>query len=216
MAKGVIFGVIGCVTVLPALILVLDKPLQATRHRSTIPDMKKFAGGVARVFPVFLVIFAIPVPPALYGYNKTTDEVYYDMGRCLPEDMEYVIANSKLSEEFDIASTHMVLVNAKMPARDVRAMMDEMEQVDGVKYVLGLESVIGTRVPEEILPDSIRSILKSDRWGAVADQLQYKVASDAVNQQITSPNSILKKYDSTGMLIGEAPLHEGYDRHHRP
>ncbi len=205
MAKGVIFGVIGCVTVLPALILVLDKPLQATRHRSLIPDMKKFAGGVARVFPVFLVIFAILIPPALYGYNKTTDEVYYDMGQCLPEDMEYVIANSKLSEEFDIASTHMVLVNAKMPARDVRAMMDEMEQVDGVKYVLGLESVIGTRVPEEILPDSIRSILKSDRWELLLINSEYKVASDAVNQQITSLNSILKTYDSTGMLIGEAP-----------
>ena len=205
MAKGVIFGVIGCVTVLPALILVLDKPLQATRHRSLIPDMKKFAGGVARVFPVFLVIFAILIPPALYGYNKTTDEVYYDMGQCLPEDMEYVIANSKLSEEFNIASTHMVLVNAKMPARDVRAMMDEMEQVDGVKYVLGLESVIGTRVPEEILPDSIRSILKSDRWELLLINSEYKVASDAVNQQITSLNSILKKYDSTGMLIGEAP-----------
>lgn len=205
MAKGVIFGVIGCVTVLPALILVLDKPLQATRHRSLIPDMKKFAGGVARVFPVFLVIFAILIPPALYGYNKTTDEVYYDMGQCLPEDMEYVIAKSKLSEEFDIASTHMVLVNAKMPARDVRAMMDEMEQVDGVKYVLGLESVIGTRVPEEILPDSIRSILKSDRWELLLINSEYKVASDAVNQQITSLNSILKKYDSTGMLIGEAP-----------
>ena len=204
MAKGVIFGVIGCVTVLPALILVLDKPLQATRHRSLIPDMKKFAGGVAKVFPVFLVIFAILIPPALYGYNKTTDEVYYDMGQCLPEDMEYVIANSKLSEEFDIASTHMVLVNAKMPARDVRAMMDEMEQVDGVKYVLGLESVIGTRVPEEILPDSIRSILKSDRWELLLINSEYKVASDAVNQQITSLNSILKKYDSTGMLIGEA------------
>ena len=205
MAKGVIFGVIGCVTVLPSLILVLDKPLQATRHRSLIPDMKKFAGGVARVFPVFLVIFAILIPPALYGYNKTTDEVYYDMGQCLPEDMEYVIANSKLSEEFNIASTHMVLVNAKMPARDVRAMMDEMEQVDGIKYVLGLESVIGTRVPEEILPDSIRSILKSDRWELLLINSEYKVASDAVNQQITSLNSILKKYDSTGMLIGEAP-----------
>ena len=127
------------------------------------------------------------------------------MGQCLPEDMEYVIANSKLSEEFDIASTHMVLVNAKMPARDVRAMMDEMEQVDGVKYVLGLESVIGTRVPEEILPDSIRSILKSDRWELLLINSEYKVASDAVNQQITSLNSILKKYDSTGMLIGEAP-----------
>ncbi len=205
MAKGVVFGVLGCVTVLPALILVLDKPLQATRHRSLIPDMKKFAGGVAKVFPVFLVIFAILIPPAYYGYSKTNDEVYYDMGQCLPEDMEYVIANSKLSEEFNIASTHMVLVDAKLPAKDVRSMIDEMEQVDGVKYVLGLESVIGSRVPEEILPDSIRSILKSDRWELLLINSEYKVASDAVNQQITDLNTVLKKYDSTGMLIGEAP-----------
>ncbi len=205
MAKGVVFGVLGCVTVLPALILVLDKPLQATRHRSLIPDMKKFAGGVAKVFPVFLVIFAILIPPAYYGYSKTNDEVYYDMGQCLPEDMEYVIANSKLSEEFNIASTHMVLVDAKLPAKDVRSMIDEMEQVAGVKYVLGLESVIGSRVPEEILPDSIRSILKSDRWELLLINSEYKVASDAVNQQITDLNTVLKKYDSTGMLIGEAP-----------
>ncbi len=205
MAKGVVFGVLGCVTVLPALILVLDKPLQATRHRSLIPDMKKFAGGVAKVFPVFLVIFAILIPPAYYGYSKTNDEVYYDMGQCLPEDMEYVIANSKLSEEFNIASTHMVLVDAKLPAKDVRSMIDEMEQVAGVKYVLGLETVIGSRVPEEILPDSIRSILKSDRWELLLINSEYKVASDAVNQQITDLNTVLKKYDSTGMLIGEAP-----------
>ena len=205
MAKGVVFGVIGCVTVLPALILVFDKPLQKTKHRSLIPDMTKFSKGVLKVFPVFLVIFALLIPPAYYGYDKTNDEVYYDMGQCLPEDMEYVIANSKLSEEFDIASTHMVLVSADLPSKSVRSMIDEMESVDGVKYVLGLESVVGSRVPEEIIPDSIRSILESDKWELLLINSEYKVASDKVNDQIDSLNAILKKYDESGMLIGEAP-----------
>ena len=164
MAKGVLLGVVGCVTILPSMILLLDKPLQKTRHRSLIPDMGGFAKAVCRRFPIFLVIFALLIVPASYGYSKTNDEVYYDMGQCLPEDMEYVIANSKLSEEFDIASTHMLLLDADLPTRDVRDMIDQMEQVDGVKYVLGLESVVGPLVPEEILPESIRSILKSDRW----------------------------------------------------
>lgn len=205
MAKGVIFGVIGCVTVLPALILVFDKPLQKTKHRSLIPDMTKFSKGILKAFPVFLVIFALLIPPAYYGYDKTNDEVYYDMGQCLPEDMEYVIANSKLSEEFDIASTHMVLVSADLPSKSVRSMIDEMESVDGVKYVLGLESVVGSRVPEEIIPDSIRSILESDKWELLLINSEYKVASDKVNDQIDSLNAILKKYDESGMLIGEAP-----------
>lgn len=205
MAKGVVFGVIGCVTVLPALILVFDKPLQKTKHRSLIPDMTKFSKGILKAFPVFLVIFALLIPPAYYGYDKTNDEVYYDMGQCLPEDMEYVIANSKLSEEFDIASTHMVLVSADLPSKSVRSMIDEMESVDGVKYVLGLESVVGSRVPEEIIPDSIRSILESDKWELLLINSEYKVASDKVNDQIDSLNAILKKYDESGMLIGEAP-----------
>ena len=205
MAKGVLLGVLGCVTVLPALILVFDKPLQKTRHKSLIPNMGGFAKGVVRIFPVFIVIFALLIPPAYYGYSKTNDEVYYDMGQCLPEDMEYVIANSKLSEDFDIASTHMLLVDANLPAKSVRSMMKEMEQVDGVKYVLGLESVIGSRIPEEILPESITSILKNDKWELLLINSEYKVASDAVNDQISDLNTILKKYDESGMLIGEAP-----------
>ena len=196
---------IGCFTVLPAMILVLDKPLRATKHRSLIPDMTKLSRGVVKIFPVFLVIFALLIPPAYYGYRETNNEVYYDMGQCLPEDMEYVIANSKLSEDFDIASTHMVLVDSKLPSKSVRGMIDEMEDVDGVKYVLGLESVLGSRVPEEILPDSIREILKSDKWELLLINSEYKVASDSVNTQIDSLNKILKKYDPTGMLIGEAP-----------
>lgn len=205
MAKGVLLGVLGCVTVLPALILVLDKPLQKTKHKSLIPNMSGFAKGVVRIFPVFLIIFALVIPPAYYGYSKTNDEVYYDIGQCLPEDMEYVIANSKLSEEFDIASTHMLLVDASLPAKQVRSMIREMEQVDGVKYVLGLESVVGSRVPEEILPESVTEILKNDKWELLLINSEYRVSSDAVNEQIDVLNSILKKYDKSGMLIGEAP-----------
>ena len=205
MAKGVLLGVIGCVTILPSMILLLDKPLQKTRHKSLIPDMGGFAKGVCKRFPVFLVIFALLIAPAYYGYDKTNDEVYYDMGQCLPEDIDYVIANSKLAEDFDISSTHMLLVDASLPTRDVRDMIDEMEQVDGVKYVLSLESVVGPLVPEDILPDSVRSLLNNGQWELMLINSEYKVASDAVSDQLDSLNAILKKYDDTGMLIGEAP-----------
>ena len=205
MAKGVLLGVLGCVTVLPALILVFDKPLQKTRHRSLIPNMEKLSGGVVKAFPVFIVIFALVVPPALYGYNRANGEVYYDMGQCLPEDMEYVIAEGKLRDEFNIASTHMLLVDASLPAKDVRSMSREMEQVDGVKYVLGMESILGSRIPEEALPESVTSMLKSGKWRLLLINSEYKVASDAVNAQIGELNDILKRYDQNGMLIGEAP-----------
>lgn len=205
MAKGVLLGVLSCVTVLPSLILLLDKPLQKTRHRSILPKMDGVAKGVTKVFPLFLALFVVLAPVFYFAYDKTNDEVYYDMGQCLPEDMEYVIANSKLSKEFDIASTHMLLVDASLPSKQVRSMISDMEQVDGVKYVLGLESVVGAGVPEEILPDSVRSILKSEKWELLLINSEYKVASDEVNAQIDSLNAILKKYDPTGMLIGEAP-----------
>ncbi len=205
MAKGVLLGVLGCVTVLPALILVLDKPLQKTKHRSLIPDMGKFAAGTVKIFAVFLAVFVLLIPPAYYGYSRTNGEVYYDMGECLPKDMEYVIANSKLQEEFNIASTHMLLIDTNVSPRNVRQMVREMEQVEGVKYVLGLESVVGSLVPEEILPESVTGILKSDKWELMLINSEYKVASDQVNGQINALNDILKKYDEGGMLIGEAP-----------
>ena len=205
MAKGVLLGVIGCVTVLPSLILLFDRPLQRTRHRALIRNAHGLARWITKAFPVLLAVFVALAIPAYMGYAKTNDEVYYDMGQCLPQDIDYVIAHSKLSEDFDIASTHMLLVDAKLPSRDVRNMKREMEQVDGVKYVLSLESVVGSRVPEEALPDAVRSILKSDRWELMLINSEYKVASDAVNDQIDSLNAILKKYDPSGMLIGEAP-----------
>ena len=205
MAKGVVFGVIGCVTVLPALILVLDKPLHATRHRSLIPDMTKLSKKICKVYPAFLVAFVLLIAPAYYGYSKTNSEVYYDLGECLPKDMDYVIANSKLSNDFDVASTHMLLVNADLSSKTVKQMTKEMEKVDGVKYVLGLDSVIGSSVPEEIIPDELKETLESNNWKLLLINSEYKVASDKVNSQIDSLNKILKSYDKTGMLIGEAP-----------
>ena len=205
MAKGVLLGVIGCVTVLPSLILLFDRPLQRTRHKALIRNANGFARKITKAFPVFLAVFVALAIPAYMGYAKTNDEVYYDMGQCLPQDIDYVIAHSKLTDDFDIASTHMLLVDANLPSRDVRNMKREMEDVDGVKYVLSLESVVGSRVPKEALPDAVRSILKSDRWELMLINSEYKVASDAVNDQIDSLNAILKKYDPSGMLIGEAP-----------
>jgi len=205
MAKGVLLGVLGCVTLLPSLILLLDRPLQRTRHRPLIRNADGFAKDIVKAFPVMLVIFVLLVYPALYGYQKTNDEVYYDMGQCLPQDIDYVIANNKLIDDFDIASTHMVLVDTSLSSKELRAMQDEMENVDGVRYVLSLQSVLGSRVPAEVLPDSVRNIVESDKWQLWLISSEYRVASDAVNQQITGLQSILKKYDPSGMLIGEAP-----------
>ena len=205
MAKGVILGVIGCVTVLPAMILLLDKPLQKTKHRCLIPDMTKASKGLLKIAPVLLVVFVLIAVPAWYGYRKTSDEVYYDMGECLPKDMEYVIANSKLTDKFEIASTHMILADASTKEKDVRAMCREMESVKGVKNVLGLETLVGEDIPLEIIPDRMRRILESDRWKLLLVISEYRPASDEVNEQITALNTVLKKYDADGMLIGEAP-----------
>ena len=205
MAKGVALGVISCITVLPAMILVLDKPLQKTKHKSLIPDMTKLSRGVVKAFPIFLIIFVLLIPPFYYGYSKTNDEVYYDMGGCLPEDIEYVIANTKLRDEFDIASTHMLLVDASTSSKDVHAMIQEMDDVDGVKYVLGLETFLDASIPEEMIPESLTKALKSDRWELLLVNSEYTVASDKVNAQLDQLNAILKKYDPDGMLIGEAP-----------
>lgn len=205
MAKGVIFGVIGCVTTLPSMILLLDKVLQKTRHKSLLPDMEKVASGITKVFPVFLILFLVLVLPSYFSYKATNDEVYYDLGETLPEDMAYVVANSKLQEDFGVGATHMVLVSTDVSDTDVRAMIHEMENVEGVKYALGLESVVGPLVPEEMLPESVKEVLKSDDWELLLVNSEYKTATDEVNAQINELNTILKKYDSKGMLIGEAP-----------
>ena len=205
MAKGVILGVIGCVTTLPSMILVLDKLLQKTSHKSLLPDMRKVASGITKVFPVFLILFLGLILPSYLSYKATNNEVYYDLGETLPEDMAYVVANSKLQEDFGVGATHMVLVSTDVSDTDVRAMIHEMENVEGIKYALGLESVVGPLVPEEMLPESVKEVLKSDDWELLLVNSEYKTATDEVNAQINELNTILKKYDSKGMLIGEAP-----------
>ena len=204
MAKGVLLGVLSCVTVLPAMILVLDKPLNKTMHRSLIPSTKKLARGIVKIFPVFLIIFAIIAVPAYYGYSQTNNEVYYDLSRSLPEDMSNVIANTKLKEEFGMGNTHMVLVNSKLDSKDIRKMNDEFKKVDGIKMALGLESVVGPMIPEEMLPESVSTVFKSDRWEMIILSSEYKTATDEMGTQITKLNEIIKKYDPDGLLVGEA------------
>lgn len=204
MAKGVVLGVLGCVTTLPALILVLDKPLEKTTHRSLIPNTRKISKGIVKIFPVFLIIFALIIVPALYGYQQTNNEVYYNFSRSLPDYMDNIKANTKLEDDFGIGTTHMVLVDSNLDSNASHEMCSELEKVKGVKYVLGIESLIGVRVPQEFLPDELISKLKSDKYELMLINSEFKPATDDVAAQINSLNKIIKKYDSRGMLIGEA------------
>ena len=203
MAKGVVLGVIGCVTTLPALILVTEPLINKTHHRPLIPDLHKLSSVITKIWPVFLVTFVVIMVPAVYGYTKT--EKYYDISLSLPQDMDNVVANTKLQENFNTGSTHMLLVSAELPSKEVRSMLDEMEQVDGVTYTLGMESVVGSLIPKEILPESVTSALNSGKWKLVLISSSYKTASDEVNEQIETLNDIVKSYEEDGMLIGEAP-----------
>lgn len=203
MAKGVVFGVIGCVTTLPSLILLLDKPLEKSRHKPLLPKMARLSGFLTRHYRVFLLIFVLLLVPALIGYRNT--ETYYDMAQSLPEDMDVIIANTKLKEDFDMASTHMILADSSLSAKDAGDMIAEIEQVDGVKTVLGFNSLLGSSVPEALVPEQLLSVLKSGDYQLLLVSSEYAVASDAVNAQVDAINSILKQYDEHAMLIGEAP-----------
>lgn len=204
MAKGVLLGVIGCITTLPALILVFDKALEKTSHRSLIPGTKKIASGIVKVFPVFLIVFLIVLGPALYGYKQTNNEVYYNISQSLPDDMANVVANTKLEKDFGVGTTHMLLCDSKLSHNKGYKMTDELKKVKGVKYVLGLKSLLGSSVPEEMIPDSVNEVLKSDKWELILINSEYKPATDEVSAQIKTLNNIIKKYDKKGLLIGEA------------
>ena len=205
MAKGVLLGLIGCITTLPALILVFDKLLEKTMHKPLMPPLNALTGFVVKRSWIFILVFALLVVPASVCYNRANKEVYYDMTQSIPDDMECAIANSKLKDEFAVGSTHMLLVSADMDGKSIRNMMSEMERTDGVKYVLGVESVVGSLIPEEVIPDSVKNILQSENWKLYIINSEYTTASDEVNAQISELNKILKKYDESGMLIGEAP-----------
>lgn len=205
MAKGVLLGLIGCITTLPALILVFDKLLEKTMHKPLMPPLNTLTGFVVKRSWIFILVFALLVVPASVCYNRANKEVYYDMTQSIPDDMECAIANSKLKDEFAVGSTHMLLVSADTDGKSIRNMMSEMEKTDGVKYVLGVESVVGSLIPEEVIPDSVKNILQSENWKLYIINSEYTTASDEVNAQISELNKILKKYDESGMLIGEAP-----------
>ncbi len=203
MAKGVIFGVISCVTILPSLILIFDKVIEKTKHKVLLPDMSKISGWVTKHFYIFIILFVVILVPAFYGYTHT--DVYYDLAGTLPKDLDSSIANSKLSEEFQMGATHMILLNKDTGTKDICNMTKEIEQVDGVKAVLGLDSVIGTSLPKELLPDSLLEVFESGNYKMMIIMSEYAVASDEVNNQCEAINKIVKSYDESGMLIGEAP-----------
>ncbi len=203
MAKGVVFGVITCVTVLPSLILVFDKALVKSKHRALLPDMKGIGAFVTKHYRVFIILFIVTLVPAIFGYKNT--KVYYNLDETLPKDLPSIIANEKLNENFDMNATHMLLLSADLPAKDVKHMADEMKTVDGVNWVLGLNSIKGDAIPDELIPSSLKSSLVSDNWQLLLVGSQYKVASKEVNSQCEKLSAICKSYDGKGMLVGEAP-----------
>ncbi len=203
MAKGVVFGVIGCVTILPSMILIFDKPLEKTRHKAVLPDVGKISGFVTKRFPVFLLIFAVLLIPAIYGQKNA--EVYYDLAGTLPEDLQSFMANQKLDEEFDMNSTHILLADSHMKAKDAEEMLERIDEVDGVKAAIGIDSIIGPSVPKDMIPKSVREIIEDDKYQMILISSEYKTASDEVNAQIDEINDIVDDYDENGMLIGEAP-----------
>lgn len=203
MAKGVIFGVLGCITILPSLILTFEPLIEKTRHKGIIPKFDKLSGLVTKKPGIFAVIFIVLMIPAYFGYTHT--DVYYNLDKSVPETLPFHIANDKLGEEFDMNTTHMLLVDADMDKKDVDSMMQDIDKIDGVKYTLGLESAVGPAVPDEIIPGNLEKIVKSENYQLLIINSKYKVASDKVNDQIDSINKVVKKYDNNGMLIGEAP-----------
>ena len=203
MAKGVVFGVISCVTILPAFLLIFDKAVTKTTHRAVMPKMEKPAEFITKHFKVFVVAFLVILVPALWGYNNA--EVYYNLDETLPKYLDSVKSNAKLSDEFKMNATDMVLVSADMKSKDAKAMLSEMKEVKGVKFALGLDSLIGSGIPQSVIPEELTETLKSGNWQLMLVQSEYKVATDEVNEQCTTLNKIVKKYDGKGMLIGEAP-----------
>lgn len=202
MAKGVVIGVICCITVLPSMILVFDKALEKTMHKDLVPSLEKPANFIIKHHAAFIVLFIVVLIPAIYGQINTN--VYYNLTDTLPKDLNSVIANTKLDEEYHMATTHMLLVDADMKPKEVNSMLDEMGKVDGVSFSMSLDTLIGPSIPREIVPDSVTKILKSDKWQLMLVGSEYKVASDEENAQIDELSKILKSYDKDGMLIGEA------------
>lgn len=203
MTKGVIFGVLCCVTILPSMIMIFDRALEKSKHRQLIPDFPRASGFVVKHHKVFAVLFVVLFIP--FAYFQANTDVYYNLDSSLPEDLESIVANTKLQEEYHMGAAHMILLDQNISDKGKYEMIDEMEQVDGVKQVLGLESIIGPAFPQSMIPPDIKDILESGQYELMLITNEYATASDEVNRQIEDLNQVLKKYDPTGMLVGEAP-----------
>lgn len=204
MVKGVILGVIACVTILPSMILCCDKWIMKTMHKPFLPDIGKISDKVTKRYMIYVILFLVLLFPAIYGNNHTA--VYYNLDETLPKDLPSIIANEKLKKDYDMNTTHMILVDSSVESADVAKMIDKMDDVDGVKWALGLDALIGPAIPQSMIPDSITDMLKNDKYQLLLVNSEYKVASDELNAQIKDLNKILHKYDKGGMLIGEGPL----------
>ena len=204
MAKGVVLGVITCVTILPSMILVCDRLIEKTKHKPLLPNINRISRRVTKHYLVYVVLFLVLLFPAVYGNNHTG--VYYNLDETLPKDLPCIIANEKLKEDYDMNTTHILLVDSDVPFSDAGKMLKEVEKVDGVKWALGLDSLIGPAVPENMIPKSVTKLLKNDKYQMVLINSIYKVASDEVNRQVDEINEVLDKYDEGAMLVGEAPL----------
>lgn len=204
MSKGVILGVISCITILPALILIFDKPIQKTRHRPLFGNMNKPSEFITRHYKAWMFLFILLAGPAIYGNNNT--EVYYDMTQSLPDDLPNMVASDKLEDVFGISTVHMVMTDQDMPSKEKREMLEQVEEVDGVEWTLGINSLIGPAVPDSMIPEDIKEMLRSDKYELSFVCSEYKSASPEVNSQVEEINKIIKKYDKGAMLIGEAPL----------
>ena len=203
MAKGVVCGVIACVTVLPAMVLVFDRAIERTSHKDLLPAFKRTSAFIMKRSWIFLVAAIVLLIPAAYGNHNY--DVYYNLDSTLPADLDSVVANTKLSEEFDMNSTHLLLVRSDLDPKSARKMVNEIKKTDGVQFALSFDSLVGSAIPEEVIPDSVKSILKSDDWQLMLIGSEYKVATDQTAHQIKAINSIVSRYDPDGMLIGEAP-----------
>ncbi|MCR5785183.1 MAG: MMPL family transporter [Eubacterium sp.] len=203
MAKGVLCGVICCVTVLPSMILVFDKALEKTSHRPLIPSISKISGFVTKHYIVITIIFLVLLIPAIYGNSRTP--VYYKLDSSLPEDLASIAANEEVNEKFDLNSMHMILVGSDVASYEVAQMNDEISKLDGVSSVIGLDSLVGATIPESQVPEELREMLESENWKMIVVMSEYEVATDEVNSQCEEISSIIKSYDEDAMLVGEAP-----------
>lgn len=203
MAKGVVIGVICCVTVLPAMIMIFDKVLAKTSHRSFLPDTNRLSGFITRHYKVFALLLVLLIVPAAYCQKNAS--VYYNLDETLPDYLPSTQANERLQNDYQMGALHMLLIDSGLPSKEVRDMISEMEKVDGVKSVLGLETILGSRIPESMIPSSIKEVMENENYELMMISNEYKTASPEVNAQLEQLNTILKKHDPTGMLVGEAP-----------